>query len=243
MKLDSISLDIDTTYHPDDTDSCNQLRYCLITTYKCNWDCDYCCVDTHNQPEPSRERVLELANRVQPDSHVTLLGGEPGMLEEEMLVTLLELFEAKNCDVSVATNGLFFIKFPQHLHRIHRFHYHCSLTLKNTVYQPPNHEELSIKYLIIVTDESFPRLDAFLTKNSHIAFTVTAADQHIKVDGTPTTKLSAGNRIKLYQNFKERIRLDTIDVLFSRNRQTKNCRNIVVQGIPRNPSILQGRKW
>ena len=29
----------------------------IVVTYKCNWNCSYCCVDTHNQPEPTTNDV------------------------------------------------------------------------------------------------------------------------------------------------------------------------------------------
>jgi len=181
--------------------------YCLAVTYQCNWDCDYCCVDTHNQKEPSEERVLALAEKVEPEAHVSLTGGERV--------------------VGVNTNGLWFINYPQYASRINDYRYHCSLDLKNKIWQPPGHEEMNIKYVIVVTDKNFPRLEKFLSMNEHIDVAVYAADQHV-VHGKPGTKLSAGNRIKLYQQFKDKnIRMDNIEYLFSRNSKTSQCSNLV----------------
>lgn len=201
--------------------------YCLAVTYQCNWDCDYCCVDTHNQKEPSEERVLALAEKVEPGAHVSLTGGEPGMIKENLLIKLLDLFEAKGCVIGVNTNGLWFINYPQYASRINDYRYHCSLDLKNKIWQPPGHEDMNIKYVIVVTDKNFPSLERFLSMNEHIDVAVYAADQHV-VHGKPGTKLSAGNRIKLYQQFKDKnIRMDNIEYLFSRNSKTSQCSNLV----------------
>lgn len=206
-----------------DEDDESKVNYCISVTYKCNWDCDYCCVDTHNQQEPAEETVLNYARQVKPFSHVSLSGGEPGMIEESLLIKLLDIFEEKKCVIGVNTNGMFWIKYSQYADRIDDYRYHCSLDLKNKVWKPPGHENMNIKYLIVVTDKNYPLLDSFLTKNEDIPIVVYSADEAI-VHGKPGTKLSAGNRIKLYQNFKHRIRMDNIDYLFSRNIRTNNCK-------------------
>ena len=200
--------------------------YCITITYKCNWDCDYCCVDTHNQLEPTEEYVLSMAERVAPGAHVSLTGGEPGLVKEELLTKLLKIFNEKGCTIGVNTNGLFWIKYPQYVDQINDYRYHCSLDLKNKIWQPPGHEKMDIKYLVVVTDKNFPRLESFLDKNKGIDIAVYSADEHI-VHGKLGTKLGAGNRIKLYQNFKHRIRMDNIEYLFSRNKQTGQCRNLI----------------
>lgn len=216
-------VELELTEHQDD--QCREC-YCLTVTYKCNWHCDYCCVDTHNQPEPTIDRIMELADRVRPGTHVSLTGGEPGLMDEDLLIKLLDMFEAKNCVVGVNTNGLFFIKYPHHMHRINDYRYHCSEDLTNTIYKPEGYENLNIKFLIVVTDKNFPRLEKFLDKNKDIDFVIYSADQH-PVNGQPGQKLSPANRIKLYQQFKDRIRLDQIEYLFSKNNQTSGCRNLI----------------
>ena len=210
----------------EETDDPCRKSYCLAVTYQCNWKCDYCCVDTHNRVEPTFERVMELANRVEPGMHVSLTGGEPGMMDEELLIKLLDLFEAKGCIIGVNTNGLFFIKYPHHMHRINDYRYHCSEDLTNKIYIPEGYENLNIKFLVVVTDKNFGNLQKFLDKNPGIDFVIYSADQHI-VNGKPGAKLSSANRIKLYQQFKDRIRLDQIEYLFNRNNQTSGCRNLV----------------
>ena len=208
-----------------DEDVC-QGSYCLTVTYKCNWKCDYCCVDTHMQVEPTIEKVMSLAENIKPGTNVSFTGGEPGLMDENVLITLLEKFESMNCTIGLSTNGLFFIKFPQYLHRFKNIMYHCSQDLKNKVWKPPGHENLNIKYLIVVTDKNFPRLEKFLDKNADIEFAVYSADFYM-VNRKPGQSLSMKNRITLYKEFKHRIRMDNLDYLFERVKYTKGCKDLI----------------
>lgn len=216
---------MELTIEQDERDVCGE-SYCLTVTYKCNWKCDYCCVDTHMKKEPTLEKIMEWAEAVKPGTNVSFTGGEPGLMDESLLVTLLDLFESKGCNIGCNTNGQFFIKFPQYVHRINHFMYHCSQDLTNKIWQPPGHENLNIKYLVVVTDKNFPRLQRFLDRNEGVPIVVYSADFYM-VNGKPGQKLSASNRIKLYQQFKDKIRLDQLDYLFDRNKYTRGCKDLI----------------
>lgn len=192
--------------------------YCISVTYKCNWSCDYCCVDTHSRADPTDEQVMKNAELIEPGAHVSLSGGEPGLMSEQLLVKLLDLLESKNCVIGVNTNGMFFKNFPQYLHRINDFRYHCSPDLRNKVWLPPEYKLLNIKFVIVVTDESYSRFEEFITKNSKIKFTVYFADKSI-VNGNWGTTLSPKNRIDLYMKYKHLITPESVTHLFSNKDQ------------------------
>ena len=54
-----------------------QKEFCLYITFKCNWSCDYCIMDTHNIKEP--ENILDLVNNIPLNSKGCITAGEPGM--------------------------------------------------------------------------------------------------------------------------------------------------------------------
>jgi len=203
--------------------------YCISVTFECNWDCNYCCVDTHNKVEPTQEFILDQARSVEPGSTVSLTGGEPGLISEDFLVKILAILQEKGCRIKVNTNGMFFRKFPQYLDQIYGFLYHASIDLRNKVWLPKGYEDLNINYLIVVDDDSFPRLPTFLERNSHIEFTIRSADKCI-VHGKPGSALSPSNRIKLYTQFKHLIDEEDLPNLFSRCRDTQYGKKLIRLG-------------
>ena len=200
-------------------------NYCVTVTYTCNWDCSYCCTDTHSQPEPSMESILAKIDTIAPGSHTSLSGGEPGMLSDENMDIVLTALEAKQCLIGVNTNGLFFHNHKKHMHRIYDYVYHCSFDLRNRVYQPVNHEELDIDYVVVVTNEAYPRLKEFLIKNSHVKIIVYSADKYT-VRGKPGEFLDHKHRIKLYQEHKHLMDTSRLGYLFDINSQTSSQKTL-----------------
>lgn len=198
-----------------------QQNYCIAITSACNWDCGYCCVDTHNRPEPSLELVLQRIEGIAPGSHVSLTGGEPGMVSEERMETILAALEAKGCQIGVNTNGMFFQKHAKQMSRIYDYVYHCSFDLRNKVWLPENHESLNTSYIIVVTNETYPRLESFLTRNSDIDIVIFSADK-FTVHGKPGEFLDHKHRIKLYQEYKHLLNNDRVEYLFSKNTEIGN---------------------
>ena len=53
-------------------------EYTIYFTCKCNWNCNYCIMDTHNiKNEP--KNILENINNIEDNLFVSISGGEPGL--------------------------------------------------------------------------------------------------------------------------------------------------------------------
>jgi len=146
----------------------------LVVTWVCNWFCDYCCVDTHNRPKLTMEEVKAKLDKVIPGYNVTLSGGEVGTMKRDDIEFILSELESKGCPVSINTNGLFIKRYRDLLPRFDTILYHCSedLDINDDIIIDT---ELNLQYLLIVTDNNFNRLDAFLAKYPDIKFNLVAA--------------------------------------------------------------------
>jgi organic radical activating enzyme len=146
----------------------------LVVTWVCNWFCDYCCVDTHNRPKLTMEEVKAKLDKVIPGYNVTLSGGEVGTMKRDDIEFILSELESKGCPVSINTNGLFIKRYRDLLPRFDTILYHCSedLDINDDIIID---SELNLQYLLIVTDNNFNRLDAFLAKYPDIKFNLVAA--------------------------------------------------------------------
>lgn len=201
-------------------------NYCLSVTYQCNWDCNYCCADTHNRKEPSRDFLDFRLNEIEPESDVSITGGEPGLIPDELMSHIFDSLEAKNCRITVNTNGLFFKKHAKYIPRVAEFLYHCTLTFKNKVWLPEGWEKLNIDFMCVVADDTVDRLKSFLEKNKHLKIAVYSADRHI-VNGKPGVSLSHKNRIRAYQECKEYIREDMVEFLFNTCKQVNDQNGLI----------------
>jgi len=146
----------------------------LVVTWICNWQCDYCCVDTHNRPKLSMEDVRKKLEKIIPGYNVTLSGGEVGTMKRKDIEFILNELEKKECRPSINTNGLFIKKYKDLLHRFDTILYHCSenLDLNDDIIIDP---ELNLQYLLIITDKNYHKLEAFLKKYSDIKFHLVAS--------------------------------------------------------------------
>ncbi len=146
----------------------------IVVTWVCNWFCDYCCVDTHNRPKLTMEEVKAKLDKVIPGYNVTLSGGEVGTMKRDDIEFILSELESKGCPVSINTNGLFIKRYRDLLPRFDTILYHCSedLDINDDIIID---SELNLQYLLIVTDNNFNRLDAFLAKYPDIKFNLVAA--------------------------------------------------------------------
>ncbi len=174
-------------------------KYCIICTWKCNWKCDYCITDTHNHKRLKDQEVLDKVNNVEPNSEVSLSGGEPGFIKPELLEEILTILARKNCVVNVNTNGEFFKRFKPD-ERISNYFYHCSEYL--TDYVKPIIEFDNVDYMIVVTDASYKNLSKFVKLNSHLKLHIFGGDK-TQVKNKPGTSLSKMNALKLYLEYKD----------------------------------------
>jgi organic radical activating enzyme len=174
----------------------NEKELEIIVTYKCNWNCEYCCVDTHNQPAISS---IELQNKVKlvhekyNDYNITLSGGEVGTLSLEKILYLLEEFEDYN--LSLNTNGLFLEKYPSLIDKFNSILYHASENLDTEIIKdlPGN-----VQYMIVVTDNNFHNLESFLDNNNRL-FHIVPGSLSLE-DYTP--QLSKANHKLLLKNYR-----------------------------------------
>ena len=126
----------------------------LSLTNKCNWHCDYCVADIHNQPERPYEDVLRDAHAVEAGSEVTFSGGEPGLLKREQLEELIDVLKSKGCVIDLLTNGVFIKRYPDLLKEFGKVHYHCMEYLTDTI-EFPTLDYDNVVHCLVVTDDEF----------------------------------------------------------------------------------------
>lgn len=173
----------------------------LVVTWVCNWNCEYCCVDTHNRPELTMEEVKRKLDQIIPGYNVTLSGGEVGSMKREDIEYILNELESKGCKVSINTNGLFIKRYPDLLPRFQEILYHCSedIDIRDDIIIAP---EFNIQYLLIVTDNNFAKLDAFLQKYPDITFHLVAATNP---KGIYNVTLSSQLKHKMLTRYRDRM--------------------------------------
>jgi len=145
----------------------------LILTFKCDWHCDYCLVDTHNQPLKTFDEVVAEAESYEPYTEVTLSGGETGLMSKAKLTKIIDILKAKHCPIDLLTNGLFIKKHPELLHHFEEVLYHCVEYLGDDI-QFPNLDQSKFLYILVVTndnlkDDSILRM---IDKYPHIKFVI-----------------------------------------------------------------------
>jgi organic radical activating enzyme len=185
----------------------------LVVTWVCNWYCEYCCVDTHNRPKLTMEAVKAKLEKVISGYNVTLSGGEVGSMKRADIEFILAELEAKGCSVSINTNGLFIKRYRDLLPRFDEILYHCSenMNIADEIIIDP---DLKLNYLLVVTDNNFNNLEAFLEKYNNIKFNLVPATNPTGISGPILSLINKNKMIKLYhhrmttdsilRNFKEK---------------------------------------
>lgn len=167
----------------------------LVITWICNWNCEYCAVDTHNQ------EVFDLQDKLKeiPEgSHVTLSGGEPGALSREVIWDTIKYLKDKNCSLSLNTNGTFIRKYSDLLPSFKKILYHCSEDLDVS-------DKILIgdyDYFLVVTDNNYHKLEEFLKANPNIIFNIAGASNPIGMNN-PT--LSQDNKYDMLKRFSHQM--------------------------------------
>ena len=176
----------------------------LVVTWVCNWDCEYCCVDTHNRDSLTMNQVKAKLKKVIPGHNVTISGGEPGALKRDDVEYILTKLESMGCEPSINTNGTFIRKYPDLLPRFETILYHCSENID------PKDDTIigDYDYLLIVTDNTIDNLGAFLEKYKDIQFNLVAATNPDGVYGPTLSNKNKHRMLKLYHSrmTKESIR-------------------------------------
>jgi organic radical activating enzyme len=145
-----------------------RLRVELAVTFKCNWDCTYCLVDTHNQPTKPFSVVKAEAHAIPPYAEVTLSGGEPGLLPRAQLLEIISILRSKSCSVDLLTNGLFFNKHIDLIESFDKITYHCIESFEcNTVIEYPAMDQRRVTYALVVVDEDLQSGNLLQMLNKH----------------------------------------------------------------------------
>jgi organic radical activating enzyme len=147
----------------------------LIVTFKCDWTCEYCLVDTHNQIERPFSEVREDAINIVPGTEVTFAGGETGMLPRRHLVELINILKSKGCDLDLLTNGLFIKKHEPLLEHFNEVWYHCVeyLTDEHSITYPELDQSKFVYILVAIDDDlESGSLARMMDRYPHIKFLV-----------------------------------------------------------------------
>lgn len=180
-------------------------EYEIEICYKCNWNCDYCCVKTHTKkPKDDSEIIKNFLLYNIKDSDITISGGEPSYASNELIQYLIDYSKENNCILNLNTNGRFFKYKPEFVKYFKEINYHCSEDLKPEKikeYLVPNN--VKVNYLIIVTDNNLKRLQKFIDVNYEFLqvnkLLIIPASNPYGVDGPI---LSLSNYKKLFTSFK-----------------------------------------
>lgn len=191
-------------------------EYNILITFACDWQCSYCIVDTHapGKGMVPLDVIKSKLEKVEDGSLITLSGGEPGLAKREIVDYVMKTLKEKKCSIMVNTNGQFFKRYPEYVKDISEFVYHCSdsLDLDEEIYRP---DAENVRYLIVVTDETMPKLEPFLDHYSDICFHVSAAADTSMYSVLPKRHcLSKGNALKIIMKYKDRILPSSIEYLF-----------------------------
>lgn len=179
-------------------------------THKCNWNCRYCAICTHNLQEISEEAALEKVRSIAGKyDTVTFSGGEPGLLSRNILEQMITCIKSTNSNLCINTNGTFIEKYPDLIEKFDEIIYHCSQDLDDELKYYPNFS--NIRYMLVIDDINILKLDNYLNKYSNIIFDIVPVSYEFNDIRKP---LSMKNRIHIVKNFNNRITLDSYRRLF-----------------------------
>lgn len=174
------------------------MEYELVVTYKCNWNCKYCAVDTHNQKTISNDMILDKISKIQNSSTVTLSGGEVGTMSKDSIIMIINELKKKDCRISLNTNGLFIKKYPELLREFEYILYHCSENLKEIEILPHEFDSSFTQYMIVVSDINFNNLGSFLNKYRDMLFDIVPSTMP---EGIKLDTLSNKNKIAIFTKY------------------------------------------
>lgn len=114
------------------------MRYkCVITTFQCNWNCNYCAARYkryQNCKMKSDDEIVEIVSEKinNHEGRISLTGGEPGLMSSYFYDSL---FKKLNKKVNVNTNGMWFKRgyYEKYSFYVDSIIYHCVKELTNNI--------------------------------------------------------------------------------------------------------------
>jgi organic radical activating enzyme len=166
------------------------MEYCITVTFDCNWNCDYCVINTHNAHIADMSNINDI-DKIKNGSHVNISGGEPGLVSEELLLEIIKKLREKSCFIQINSNGTIF-RMPKVVEKVDHVFYHCTkdFDINDKINRDFKH---ITSYMAVVSNKNWEKVDAFLEKNEDLKLILFAARDHLKK--------SIG--IKLYQKYKD----------------------------------------
>jgi len=175
--------------------------YCVPITFECNWNCQYCIVDTHNKRSINDDEVLNSLNSIKEYSKVTITGGEPGLVDDVQMRKIFDILIDKKSIINVTTNGLFLKRYNIYYHLIDSYIYHCSENLIDVdIVDDPNHK---VQYTVVIDDNNIKNLKTFINF-------VTSKNIYVRLDAAlnigSKSFLSKKNIFKILKEYKQYIK-------------------------------------
>ena len=175
--------------------------YCVPITFECNWDCQYCIVDTHNKRSINDDEVLNSLQNIREYSNVTITGGEPGLVNNDQMSKIFDILIAKKSIINVTTNGLFLKRYNRYYHLIDSYIYHCSENLIDIdIVDDPDHK---VQYTVVIDDDNIQNLESFINF-------VTSKNIYVRLDAAlnigSKSFLSKKNIFKILKEYKQYIK-------------------------------------
>ena len=148
-------------------------------TYKCNWNCEYCCVQTHTKKALSNEEII---NNLKKSSNnfidlnggaLTISGGEPSLADSKLIKEIYNLSKEYNFQLSLNSNGrIFYPKvYPifKDIIKDIEINWHVSENCEwfeniNWILSLIEKDSLNVQPMLVVTNNNVINLDNFMNK-------------------------------------------------------------------------------
>lgn len=207
----------------------------IETTYKCNWNCEYCCVQTHTKRALSNEKIL---NNLKKSSNnyidlnggaLTISGGEPSLTDPELIKEIYNLSKEHSFQLSLNTNGrIFYPKvYPifKDIMKDIEINWHVSENCEwfehiDWILSLIEKDSLIVQPMLVVTNNNVINLDNFMdnwskmTKDIKILIVPASNPYTGKIYLDTEHQKSIYNKYKKYLTPESKLRLITGDDFF-----------------------------
>ena len=201
-------------------------------TYKCNWNCEYCCVQTHTKKALSNEEII---NNLKKSSNnfidlnggaLTISGGEPSLADSKLIKEIYNLSKEYNFQLSLNSNGrIFYPKVYSIFKDIMKdieINWHVSENCKwfediHWILSLIEKDSLNVQPMLVVTNNNIINLDNFMNnwpKTIKILIVPASNPYTGKIYLDIEHQKSIYNKYKKYLTQESKLRLITGDDFF-----------------------------